>query len=252
MSVYLERLDGLSRLREQEVLKDLEPVIVAAMGELGDLIAALPEDELKRELALQELVAEGGPAEKGLAKVNDRLRAELSHALANATPLFRQLAAGQIPGSRTDFPQLDAQSLLRSVEVDGQSLEKLFRRASPSPWMKQLLSRVESATRAGWARDRRGRDLAVGAVEAIGTNVRNAAQVVTDSAFWRHVQTQQWLVWDTAPAAVQPRAWRWDTPMAERVCPICRPLDGLTASSREDFPEIPAHPCCRCGLNFVR
>jgi len=45
---------------------------------------------------------------------------------------------------------------------------------------------------------------------------------------------------------------RWQTEQDSKVCPICRPLHGLT---EDDWPEAlrdgpPAHPNCRCELSW--
>ena len=248
MSAYSQALDHYVKSREQLVLEALEPLVVNAMGKLEDLIAALPDGDLERESALQRLVAVNGPAEAILAPINDALATELSRTLAASTSEIRRRAAGRLPGSRTDFPQLDAAMLLRAVEVDGKSLADWTKRASPSRWMEQLLRRVETATRAGWERDQRARALASEAAAAIGATVRNALQVTVDSAFWQHAQTQQEITWRTAPSMVQPRAWQWVTAADEGVCSICRPLHLQIAADRTAFPPIPAHPRCRCNL----
>ena len=45
---------------------------------------------------------------------------------------------------------------------------------------------------------------------------------------------------------------RWDTQADDRVCPICKPLEGATALLDEVFSNglsgPPAHPNCRCIL----
>ena len=42
-------------------------------------------------------------------------------------------------------------------------------------------------------------------------------------------------------------AVRWVTERDERVCKICRPLDGMVFATN-DVPTYPAHPRCRCHL----
>ncbi len=46
----------------------------------------------------------------------------------------------------------------------------------------------------------------------------------------------------------------WNTAHDERVCPICRPLNGEHAKKGGTFPgglyAAPAHPGCRCGMSF--
>ena len=46
----------------------------------------------------------------------------------------------------------------------------------------------------------------------------------------------------------------WHTNMDDRVCPICAPLDGVSAEAEEDFDaefeNPPAHPACRCWISY--
>ncbi len=57
----------------------------------------------------------------------------------------------------------------------------------------------------------------------------------------------------TAAVAAAPRGlrgWIWNAILDPRTCPICYPLDGVTAPTPLDFPHgpPPIHPRCRCVL----
>jgi len=40
----------------------------------------------------------------------------------------------------------------------------------------------------------------------------------------------------------------WDTAGDSRVCPLCRPLDGMVLKTKESHGMIPRHPNCRCAF----
>ena len=52
----------------------------------------------------------------------------------------------------------------------------------------------------------------------------------------------------TAPRGL--RGWIWNAILDPRTCPVCYPLDGVTAPTPLDFPQgpPPLHPRCRCVL----
>jgi len=52
------------------------------------------------------------------------------------------------------------------------------------------------------------------------------------------------LTIDSIPTAEQ---WKWVTEKDEKVCSICRPLDGLLLE-RSELSVYPAHMKCRCGI----
>lgn len=68
----------------------------------------------------------------------------------------------------------------------------------------------------------------------------------TASIFWSLVTptTQQAARTSDNPVSV----WIWNAVLDPRTCPICRPLDGTTASDPRSFPNgpPPLHPYCRC------
>lgn len=69
----------------------------------------------------------------------------------------------------------------------------------------------------------------------------------TASIFWSLVTptTQQAVRATEASTAI---LWVWNAVLDPRTCPICRPLDGTTASDPRSFPNgpPPLHPYCRC------
>ena len=85
---------------------------------------------------------------------------------------------------------------------------------------------------------------------------RSADIAVTELAFaYNHGMDE--VIREGIAEGVFPDAARrkWSTAADERVCPVCGALDGIMVGMDEDFPGgiplPPAHPVCRCALEYV-
>jgi hypothetical protein len=91
------------------------------------------------------------------------------------------------------------------------------------------------------------------------TNTRRPARGTVANAWLdRTTATTAALVWSLVTPTMQQAVraaeasaaslWVWNAVLDPKTCPICRPLDGVTAADPRAFPNgpPPLHPYCRC------
>jgi hypothetical protein len=238
---WLAEKDRELTSREAAVIDVLGLAMAEATEQIEELVAALPEGSPSREIAWN--AAQPQP-EAILGHLNDQLAGTLGQALVVAQKPLRGLAVEWMVGP-VDQPYLSATELLEVIVVGEATLAEWFRRRSPSRWMQGLIDTVNNAVRAGWARDQVARELAGEVVAAAGAAIGRAVLTFARTALWAEASREEGQVWRASQGE---QSWQWVTRRDEKVCPFCFPLDGQEAATREELPDCPAHPACRCSV----
>jgi hypothetical protein len=110
--------------------------------------------------------------------------------------------------------------------------------------MSGLIDTVNNAVRFGWARDQVAKDLAGEVVSVASAAIGRAVLAMTRTGLWAEASREEAQVWEASQGEQQ---WLWATRRDERVCPVCWPLDGREAATREGLPDCAAHIACRCS-----
>jgi hypothetical protein len=236
---WLAEKDRELSAREAAVIEALGPAIAEATAAIEELVAGLAEGAPSREIGWG---AAQPQLEAILARLNDKVAAAMGQALVVAQKPLRELASEWIAGT-VNQPYLSAAELLAVIQVGEETLADWFRRRSPSRWMEGLIDTVNNAVAAGWARDQVAKDLAGEVVAVASASIGRAVLAMTRTVLWAAADREQQQVWGSVQGEQQ---WVWVTRRDEAVCPICWPLDGQEAEIREELPDCPAHPLCRC------
>lgn len=193
-------LDGITDEITNKVSPTLEATITAA--------AAL--DDSDSSLAMRE---------QELGKLNDTLQSAIGETLFLRFSEMSALALEFYPGRPA--PMVTPTQFMRDIEIRGTSLEDLFRRRSPSRFMKDLLKATPEETR----------HTVYSAIE----HATWAAAALAEKFSW---ETTPLLMWITRPEL-----------SATGSCSVCTPLNGRKEKRRADFGvPYPAHPRCKCGI----
>ena len=92
--------------------------------------------------------------------------------------------------------------------------------------------------------------------------LRNRARTIAETEMQNAIQEGELRYWDAAIASGEVDeskvGKRWFTVQDDRVCPICRPLDGQVIPLKSSFSSLgftglrpPAHVRCRCFMQFA-
>jgi hypothetical protein len=220
---------------ETALLEDMAPVVATVVSGIEELVLDLPAASPERDIAW---LAAAPAVERLLGRLNDRLRIELGRSLAGLQRPVRthatQLAAGD-----TEAPYRSAGELLRRSRMGDATITAWLLRKSPSRWMTNLQNSISSAVRSGWQRDAAGRDLAREVGAAVQQLISTALETIVRTAAWDFATTEMELTWDPE------RRWKYLAVLDPSTCPICRPWANQEGA-RNELPEVPQHPRCRC------
>lgn len=224
------------------------------------LLLQLPPGQLQRQIAWPQL--------------RERILIELVAVTRQlGTLLFSRVAAIELELQRIYAAYFGVAVLaprpitqvLDTTRVLGTSVNELFVPSGTGipPFALQLMRLIERSVVSGLLTETPTPELAAKVIQprtrgGVTTGVarrgtvsnawRERFKAITAGALWA-------LVGPTAQryAAIADRQvgeWEWVAVLDPRTCPICRPLDGLTAPTPELFPQgpPPLHPLCRCVL----
>ena len=99
----------------------------------------------------------------------------------------------------------------------------------------------------GFAQGKGVRDIARELSRAIKISRNSAKRIARDEVIRAHAEGQLQALKDLGVAEVGVLA-EWSTAEDARVCPRCRPLDGVLLKIEEAEGTIPRHPNCRCAF----
>jgi len=111
--------------------------------------------------------------------------------------------------------------------------------------MEGLIDTVNNAVADGWAREQAARDFAGEVVAAASAAIGRAVLAMTRTGLWDEASREEAQVWEASQGE---QSWQWITRRDEKVYPVCWPLDGQEAATREGLPDCPAHIACRCSV----
>ncbi len=262
--LYLLRLFRWLLAWERRIWTRLRPLYARAMLRVREIVAALPDAPLTRQLQWR---LQQNQVSQAFTSYNDAFLLELTNRLVELTPGTRDLAAAYLGVQPpTDLPATP-EGVQQTTRVLQQSLRTLFTQppgSSASPFVRQHLTEIDRAVQAGFLADTPSAELAaevvatvtqrgeVRPIQRVGTvfnRMRARAEAVIATAVWDRAARVEQQVW--APAA--PQRWRWNSVLDPKTCPICAPLDGRIETDRTAFPyQPPLHPHCRCRILPVR
>jgi SPP1 gp7 family putative phage head morphogenesis protein len=257
---YLLRLFRWLLAWEKRIWALLRGIYTRAMLKVRALVAALPENQLTRQLQWR---MQQSQISQALLTYNDTFALELSQRLVELEPGTRDLAADYLGLPKPTGPLTPAETVMRTTRVLQQSLRTLFTTppgAIESPFVRQHRTEINRVVEAGFLAGTPSEDLAnevvatitrrgeTRPVERVGTvynRMRARAESVIAAATWNRAGRIEQQVW----APESPERWRWHSVLDPRTCPICAPLDGRVESDRLAFPyQPPVHPNCRCRI----
>ena len=257
---YLLRLFRWLLAWERRIWAILRPIYTRAMLKIRQLVAALPDNALTRQLQWRLQQAQISQA---LTAYNDAFALELANRLVELEPGTRTLAAQYLGITPPAAAAATPAEVMRSTRVLQQSLTTMFTTlpgAIESPFIRQHRQEINRVVEAGFMAGTASAELAdsvvatitrrgeVLPVERVGTafnRLRARAESVISAATWNRAAGIEQQVW--TPAA--PERWTWQAMLDPRTCPICAPLDGRVESDRRAFPyQPPVHPNCRCRI----
>ena len=246
-------LDEIADALELLILSGVEQLFQNLLVQIERILSDMPTGTIEAELYYRW--AARVAIEQAMIPLNDYLYQLTLDQLLGATNAIRR-ALNQYELLMED-PPVDPDAFAAAVEVVSIPLRELFRRRSPSPFMRMLLRVVDAKVRQEMMRPApRGfgtivygrtdptlrpnrRDLAT-----IQSGMRKVLTANTAAAVWDSISYHTSEVW---PDRSNVR-WKWITRLDEMVCPVCRPLDGVVYDNFDDAPPWPRHPRCRCVL----
>ena len=213
--VFALEIDNVIAIAEGNLTRELQPSLERLLQSIDEMVAA------GKEITDADL-------ERMVAPLNDALAVGMGREMAGLQVPLRLEAerwAEVVPDGRAPFS--DTGTLMRRAAMDGTSMTEWFRRESPSRWMRGVIDELRKGIQAGWEATR------LVAMDAVSRLVTTAVESG---------------LWSSGNGTLQ-RNWRngdltWYTRQDERVCPICRPLNGESVTVIGRRP--PAHPRCRC------
>ena len=246
---------------EKQVMGTIRPSLLKAMLTVRNLVLALPDNVLTRQLRWR-LTRPG--VIPPLAIYNDDFAAALGRALSALEPEARARAA---PYLGLDLPSMSLRPIplvLSDTRVLEQTLSSMFSRANAqgiSPFMRQHVREIDRVVEAGILAEKTTEEIANDVVAQVvrssgpsyfaraGTifnRMRARAEAIIANSVWAVSHREEQQVWQ--PLAQEgPTRWQWHAILDPRTCPRCAPLDGEIRNSVEDFPYTPpVHPNCRC------
>jgi hypothetical protein len=232
---WLNRLEEMLTAEEKALLEDMTLVVAEVVDGIEGLVEDLPADSPSRDIAW--LSAQ--PAlEQLVGKLNDKLKGELGSTLVGLQRPVREHAT-QLAAGDTTAPLLAAGALLARTRMSDASIAAWLERKSPSRWMTNLQNSIGNAVRSGWQRDAAGRELAREVGAAVQQLIATAIETIARTAIWDFATTEQEAVWDPEGQ------WKYLAVLDPSTCPICRPWANQEGA-RNELPEVPQHPRCRC------
>ena len=244
-----EIADALELLIHSGVEQLFQNLLVQTELILSDMPTGTMEAELYYRWTARPAI------EQAMIPLNDYLYQLTLDQLLGATNAIRN-ALNQYELLMED-PPVDPDAFAAAVEVVSIPLSELFRRRSPSPFMRMLLGVVDAKVRQEMMRPaprgfgtvvygRTGPNLRPNRRDqaTIQSGMRKVLTANTAAAVWDSISYHTSEVW---PDRSNVR-WRWITRLDEVTCPVCRPLHDVVYDNFDDAPPWPRHPRCRCAL----
>jgi len=263
-SAYLRELASAITRAEDVTDEEAQQVLFELALRIYALLQSrLPATSFERQLAWPQIRRELLPL---LVEASDRIYVLLfSRLTPTEVAILRSTVRFYGFGERVLPPRRLAEVTART-EVLRTPLATLFTPAATGvpPFAAQLLRLLERSVLAAilrgdatsdvaatviGTRTRSGRTTGVARKGTVANAWRERTRAVVAAALWGLVAPSQERVATAATAeGVTTTTWRWVAILDPRTCPVCRPLDGVTAAHPRDFPSgpPPLHPLCRC------
>ena len=255
------RLENLSR----DVAAKVTPEILAIFKQLRGLIETFPPETLARELRYKQLVQQLPAVFRG---VNDQLYLGLTGALQEEVEGQLKWAADYLskgdaplpvgvsdvspvgPGfaPATGITRTQAVALTQDTKVLGKRLTQLFgwEDVADSPYMKTAIKRIDRVVKQGFLLGETNDEIARNLVQASRGLIRDT-RAIARTAVMDMSQRAHNEFWDAQDKGVI-QLWQFDSTLDYKVCIECAPYDGKEAKNRNDLPQVPVHPNCRCRI----
>jgi SPP1 gp7 family putative phage head morphogenesis protein len=260
------RLENLGR----NVAGKVAPQLREAFKVLRLEISEWPEGQIERELVYKQLYARmpalfGGVNNSLYQELTSALRDEAGEQLTWAAKMLGEGGSiGQnAEGFRATLGASPAQqvaigfgqtaptptqlsALVDDVQVLGQTLERLFRpEREGSVWIKSQIKMIDRVVKEGFLSGATNDQIARNMVSAANRSL-SGSRAVARTAVMDMSQRAHNRFWDANSDVIE--LWEFDATFDYRVCPQCYPHDGERRKDRNDLPQVPVHPNCRCRI----
>ena len=245
---------------EKQLTGFVRPLLLKALLVARDLVLALPDNVLTRQL-LWRINRTG--LIPSLAAYNDIFASALGKALVQLEPQARQRAAEYMGIQLPSMSLRPIPMVMGDTRVLEQSLTTMFDRANAqgvSPFMRQHIREIDRVVEGGILAEKTSTEIAndlvahvvrqgeprfVARVGTVFNRMRSRAEAIVANAVWAVSHAQEQTVWQGENI----QRWQWHALLDPKTCPRCAPLDGEIRENVSDFPYTPpVHPFCRCVI----
>lgn len=232
-------LESLSRKTAAKVT----PYLREAYRQLQRMIAELPEEAIGRELRYKQLA---GLIKATLEPVSQATYGESVQALVGEAQKQVEYAQGILGLGDELLPlQLTRTQLVElatDTKVLNKRIDQLF---GDGAFTASQVKKVDRVVKQGFLLGETNDQIARNLAQAFNGSRRDV-RAVTRTAVMDMSQRAQNRFWDANSDRI--KFWEFDATFDYRVCPECYPYDGKRSKDRDNLPQPPVHPNCRCRI----
>ncbi|MBP04322.1 MAG: hypothetical protein CMA72_06015 [Euryarchaeota archaeon] len=271
LKALIRQTFALQNTADKAVLQS-DQVLAQAMANVKRLVELLPEGSMLRNQAWKQLEPF---VRQELEVYSNQLGNAIENALVDAEPGMERAALRQAQLAGADFgPETinlnpPGGGVQKSVElalnsrVNNVTVKRLFNldgKGSGTPFDKALFKTVDTRVRAGMIQgmptqeiaNLMAQDVQRAGIPGVNLNAEAVKTIRSQSMAMARTATQDMArqvkdeVYDANADAMEGMEWQWTTALDSRTCETCAPMDGQRWKDKQEVPQWPLHPNCRC------